>query len=200
MNRVALTGLRTTTSAPESGSPGEPAVPQPRRGSSHSLSELARNNFDFEALVITRRRDDRGKSVSRYTKLQAMVDTGSDLDIVSRRALSKAGIDDSLIENVDSQDLEGFEGSKFNLTKRVRLTWGKVKHNGQQTRQGYFYVVKRLPDDLEMLLGRRYLRAEIEKHAAKQRARSQTRRDMQNYEEEDGDMSDWVVLNTDSPR
>lgn len=193
--------LKTTTPATESGNPGESAAREPRRDSSHSLSELAHNNFDFDALVITEYLDDNGQSARHSTKLQAMVDTGSDLNIVSKGALKKAGIDKELIENVDiPQDLEGFEGSHFKMAKRVPLTWGKAKHNGQQTRQGYFYVVQRLPDNLEMLLGRKYLRAEIEKHVAKQRARSQTRRDMQNSQEEDGELSDWVVLSTNSPR
>lgn len=196
-----MTGLWTTTPAPESNIPGESLTPEARRDSSHSLSELARNNFDFDALVITEHLDDRGESIRRHTKLQAMVDTGSDLNIVSKRALSKAGIDQSLIEDLDvSQHVKGFEGSKFALSKRVPLIWGKAKHNGQQTRRGYFYVVNRLPDDLEMLIGRKYLRAEIDKHVAKQRARSQTRNNMQNRQEEDGELSDWVVMNTNSPR
>ena len=199
-----MAGLSTTTSASESGSLGVSAAPQARRGSSHSLSELARNNFYFDALVITKRPDDHGRYISHDTKLQAMVDTGSDVNIVSTRALSKTGIDDSRIEDVDTpQDLEGLEGSeglKFGLTKRVRLTWGKAKHNGQQTRHGYFYVVKELPENLEMILGRKHLHAEIEKHVSNQRRRSRARLDMQNREEEDEELDDWVVFNTNRPR
>lgn len=55
-----------------------------------------------------------------------------------------------------------------------------------------------MPDNLDMVLGRRDLRAEIEKHFAKQRSarKSRSRKDL---EDDESELSDWVVLGTDPP-
>lgn len=99
-----------------------------RRGSTGSASsreEMAKiepTNFDFDALVIIEGVDSQGQHVRRHTKAQAMIDTGSDLNMVSKTLLTKADVDEELIEKVDkSTDVKGFEGSRFKMTRRIKL-------------------------------------------------------------------------------
>lgn len=182
-----MAGLAVTPTA--EGTPRDaPSAPGTRRPSSNSLQELADAHFDFQALIVTEGASTRGGGDRRRTVVRATVDTGCDVDVVHQRALDRAGISGRFVEDLDRPiNLEGFEGFGYKLTRRVKLTWGKAKHDGRKTRRDYFLVVDQLPDKLEMVLGRGYMAAEIQKKAMKpSRSRRQS--------EQDEDFDDWVVL------
>jgi hypothetical protein len=128
------------------------------------LEKLASDNFEFEALVIGKGR--------RHHRLKAMVDTGSTVNVLNKKALKIIGISNDDIQHRSNGILcHGFNGMVHNLNTFVELEWGKAKYNGDETQVNTFNLLA-MPEGVDMVLAGHYLKQEI-----LERARRTTRSD-----------------------
>ena len=134
-----------------------------RRGSNtSSIRELVEKKFAFDGVIV--RSLERGDSDTKIktTPVNALVDTGCDVNLILYRALTRAGISHSQLEPLNGlPDFEGFQGKKYNLFYRIELKWGKAKYAGSKSQRDIFYLVDKLPNDLEMVIGADYFGDEL---------------------------------------
>jgi hypothetical protein len=156
--------------------PRSPEVMAPSRRASDasSIDHLIKDKFDFKADVIsTVPGSDRHAEVKTLmTRVLGTVDTGSDYNVIHKDVLRRAKIDSSKIKFLkEKPDVEGFEGMKYHLDRTVELDWGLARKKGIKTYRSTFYVVDKLPDDLEMVVEKGYLLEKLEKLRAGDRLR-----------------------------
>ncbi|KPI45169.1 uncharacterized protein AB675_2626 [Cyphellophora attinorum] len=145
-----------------------------RPSDASSIDHLIKNKFDFKADVISTvpSSDRHSEATTIMTRVLGTVDTGSDYNVIHKDVIRRAKIDPSKIKVLkEKPDVEGFEGMKYHLDRTVELDWGLARKNGIKTYRSTFYIVDKLPDDLEMVVEKGYLLQKLEKLRARDRSR-----------------------------
>jgi hypothetical protein len=152
----------------------EALAPSRRASDASSIDHLIQNEFDFEADIFSTdsSSDRHAEAHSIRTRVLGTVDTGSDYNIVHKDVLRRAKIDPSRIQFLKKKpDVEGFQGMKYHLDRTVELDWGLARREGIKIRRSTFSIVDMLPDELEMVVEKRYLLEKLAEMRARDRAR-----------------------------
>ncbi|KAE9568891.1 hypothetical protein CGMCC3_g14945 [Colletotrichum fructicola] len=126
----------------------------------HQIISLANSNYAIDAMVIAEDSQQQGNKRLVYKPAKIKFDTGSDVDLVSRRYLPCAGLPmhELIPIPVDHQAVvHGVNNAKFTSEFEIMLAWSRL--GDARTNNGRFLVVDEAPFDL--LLSPRWLLDEL---------------------------------------
>lgn len=137
----------------------------------NALSQLSQSNYVVNATIAIPIRADHadGGADGHYhhelIHLPALVklDTGSDVDVVSKELLQEAGFDQERLQEIPCEEadiLVTFDGVEFQPKAKISLSW--YMEGEQRMRRNTFYVVPGAPVDL--LLGSKRFATEAARH------------------------------------
>jgi hypothetical protein len=104
----------------------------------------AKSNFTMSVTLVHQHQ---GLS---YIPVRGKMDTGCDVNLISTEIIQRGKIKDDQIETLDEEvELNGLEGTKYTLKKKIQLTW--YLNRGMKSRVADFYIVE--DDSFDVILG-----------------------------------------------
>lgn len=95
----------------------------------------AKSNFTMSVTLVHQHRG------LGYVPVRGKMDTGCDVNLISTEIIQRGKIKDDQVEGLDEEiELNGLEGTKYTLKKKIQLTW--YLNRGMKSRVADFYIVE----------------------------------------------------------